>query len=106
MGNWKSIINSDPILWLLEEENPSVRYIAMAQILRKSAEGRKVLEAKKNIMKTGIVPKILAKQKQGGHWENLEDFYMRTKYKGTVWQLIILAELETDGRDLRLKKAK
>jgi hypothetical protein len=51
------------------------------------------------------VPKILAKQKAGCYWEKLEDFYIRTKYKGTVWQLIILAELGADGKDERIKKA-
>ncbi len=56
-------------------------------------------------MEKGIVPKILAQQKKGGYWEKAEDFYVRTKYKGTVWQLIILAELGADGKDPRIKSA-
>jgi hypothetical protein len=56
-------------------------------------------------MTTGIVPRILVKQKPGGYWEKAEDFYVRAKYRGTVWQIIILAELGADGNDDRIKQA-
>jgi hypothetical protein len=62
-------------------------------------------EAKAAIMRVGPVSAILAKQKEGGYWEVKKDFYERTKYRGTVWQIIILAELGADGRDSRIKKA-
>ena len=55
-------------------------------------------------MKKGVVPKILAKQNKDGYWEEPEKFYT-AKYKGTVWQLIILAELGADGNDERIRKA-
>jgi hypothetical protein len=55
-------------------------------------------------MLAGVVPKILAKQHEGGYWEAPEKFYT-AKYKGTVWQLIILAELGVDGKDPRVQKA-
>ena len=56
-------------------------------------------------METGVVPKILSGQKNAGNWEAPENFYIRSKYKGTVWQLIILAELGADGKDKRIRKA-
>jgi hypothetical protein len=105
MSDWKSIIKADPIPWLLEENNPSVRYFTLVDILGLPAGDRRVPAAKKAIMKTGIVPKILARQKKGGYWEKAENFYIRTKYRGTVWQLIILAELGADGRDARVESA-
>jgi len=105
MGNRKPIVNSDLIPWLLEKDNSSVRYLTLTQLLGKSVADRKVQEAKQNIMKIGSIPDILAKQKPGGFWEKHEDFYLRTKYKGTVWQLIILAELGADGQDPRIQKA-
>jgi hypothetical protein len=64
-----------------------------------------VKKAKREIMKTGPVPTILFKQRDDGYWETAEDFYVRTKYRGTVWQLMILAELGADGADGRLRKA-
>jgi len=56
-------------------------------------------------METGVVPKILSKQEEGGYWGVAKDFYVRSKYKGTVWQLIILAELGANGSDERIQKA-
>jgi len=63
-----------------------------------------VRKTKEEIIKKGVAPKILAKQKEGGYWENSQNFYT-AKYKGTVWQIIILAELGVDGRDDRIRKA-
>jgi hypothetical protein len=55
-------------------------------------------------MERGVVPLILAKQGEEGHWEPPNRFYT-AKYRGTVWQLIILAELGADGSDERIQKA-
>ncbi len=98
-------LKADPVPWLLEDDNPSVRYSTLVDIEGLSLGDKRVAEAKKAIMEKGIVPKILAGQKEGGHWENPEDFYVRTKYRGTVWQLIILAELGADGSDPRIRRA-
>jgi hypothetical protein len=105
MSERQSGLKADPIPWLLEEGNPSVRYFTLVDILGLPAGDRRVAAAKKAIMEEGAVPKILARQKKDGFWEKREDFYMRTKYKGTVWQLIILAELGADGRDARVESA-
>lgn len=104
MTHWRSFLKADPTDWLLEEENPSVQYLTLREILEKQETAPEVLSARRNIMETGVVPKILAKQLPGGYWEKEEDFYIRTKYKGTVWQLIILAELWADRDDPRIKK--
>jgi hypothetical protein len=103
-GDWKSVLKADPVNWLLEEDNPSVRYFTLWQILGKPQNSSEVQAAKKEIMLTGVVPKILAKQHEDGFWEAPERFYT-AKYKGTVWQLIILSELGADGNDARVKKA-
>jgi len=103
--NWRDFLVSDPTDWLLEEDNPSVRFFTLIDILEKPYEDPEVMRARKNIMQTGIVPRILAKQKEGGYWETAEDFYIRTKFKGTVWQLIILAELGADGNDKMIQRA-
>ena len=104
MSDWKSVLKADAVDWLLEKDNPSVRYFALTQILDKPQTSAEVQEAKKEIMLAGVVPKILAKQREGGYWEAPEKFYT-AKYKGTVWQLIILAELGADGKDPRVQKA-
>jgi hypothetical protein len=104
MKDWKSLLKEDPTDWLLGSSNPSVRFFTLTELLEKPANDNEVEEAKNEIMTVGVVPKILAKQNPQGYWETLERFYT-AKYKGTVWQLIILAEHGADWRDERVKKA-
>ncbi|MGD6806703.1 MAG: nitrogen fixation protein NifH [Candidatus Bathyarchaeia archaeon] len=104
MGDWKKQLKADPTEWLLEEENPSVSYFALTELLRKAETTSEVKQAKKAIMTTGTVPKILAKMNPNGYWENPNSCYT-AKYKGTVWQLLILAELGADTADSRVQKA-
>ncbi len=104
MSNWKSYLKNDPTEWLLEEDNPSVRFFTLTELLEKPENDPEVNEAKNEIMNIGVVPKILAKQNAQGYWETPDRFYT-AKYKGTVWQLIILAELGADGMDERVKNA-
>lgn len=98
-------MKADPTDWLLEEDNPSVRYFTLTDILDKSARNPDVKKAKAAIMQRGVVPTILDKQEEGGYWGVAADFYVRAKYKGTVWTLIILAEHGADGKDSRIRKA-
>ena len=105
MNDWKSVLKADQTDWLLERDNPSVRCFTLTDILELSERDPEVMKAKREIMKVGVVPRILSKQKNAGNWEAPENFYIRSKYKGTVWQLIILAELGADGKDERIRKA-
>ena len=104
MTDWKSILNADPTDWLLEEDNPSVRYFTLVDLLGKPEKDPEALRTKAEIMQRGTVPKILAKQQEGGNWDQPEKFYA-AKYTGTVWQVIILAELGADGTDRRIHQA-
>jgi hypothetical protein len=104
MGDWKSILKADPTNWLLEEDNPSVRYFTLTELLDNPISDSEVKETKNAIMKIGITTRILAKQMNDGYWETPTAFYT-AKYRGTVWQLMILAELGADGRDSRISKA-
>ena len=104
MEKWKSLLNKDPTNWLLEKNNPSVRYVTLTEILNKSENDDKVIATKDEIMKKGPVPKILNKQIKDGYWESKERAYT-SKYKGTVWQLIILAELAANKKEERITRA-
>ena len=89
-------VSKENIAWLSEEDNPSVRYYTLTEILDKENDDNQVKAARKAIMTSGVVPRLLEKQNAGGYWGIPEDFYMRSKYKGTVWTLIVLAELGAD----------
>jgi hypothetical protein len=98
-------LKADPTEWLLGEDNPSVRYFTLIDVLGKGENDPDVEKSRKAIMQTGVVPKILAKQKSGGYWGIAENFYVRSKYTGTVWQLMILAELAADPGEERVRDA-
>jgi len=104
MSDWRHVLRADPTGWLLEKDNPSVRCFTLTGILNKPEDDAEVGEAKDEIMRIGVVPEILAKQSDGGYWDAPKRFYT-AKYKGTVWQLIILAELGAEGRDERIRTA-
>jgi len=105
LGGWKSLLKADPTEWLLGEDNPSVRCFTLTDILEKGENDPDVKKSRKAIMQTGAVPRILAKQKCGGYWGVPENFYVKGKYKGTVWQLMILAELGANPEEERVRKA-
>ncbi len=104
MGNWRSFLKADPTDWLLEEDNPSVRYLALVDILGKPARSAEARKARAAIMARGAVPLVLARQEEGGYWDQPDRMYT-AKYRGTLWQLIILAEHLADGGDKRIRKA-
>lgn len=104
MKSWKSYLHADPTTWLLETDNPSVRYFTLRDLLEKPETNEEIKKARQEIMNRGIVPLILDKQKTKGYWDDPERFY-HAKYKGTVWQLMILAELGADGSDDRIRNA-
>ena len=92
------------IEWLLEEENPSMRYITLTSLLGRSRTEQEVIDARMAIMQHGLVPEILSGQNDDGSWGISEKFYTQ-KYTGTVWVLLLLAELEVDPDDPRVRKA-
>jgi hypothetical protein len=105
MDDYLNVLKADPRDWLLETDNPSVRYFALTQLLDKPVNHPSVKKARREIMKTGAVPNILFRQDEGGYWGTADDFYVRAKYRGTVWQLIVLASLGADGGDSRVARA-
>jgi len=100
----EQITDEKTIEWLLEKENPTVRYFTLTKLLKRDEGDLQVLESKEDIMKIGTVPAILDKQNEAGYWGEPLRFYSM-KYSGTVWQLIILAEMGADIHDSRIQKA-
>lgn len=99
------VIDQSVFSWLLEENNPSVRYFTLRELINLPEDNAQVQQAKSAIMQHGIVPKILNRQLPDGFWGKPEDFYEHSKYKGTVWSFILLADLGADGQDERIVRA-
>jgi hypothetical protein len=98
MANQKHLTDDAVINWLLEPENPSVRYFTLTDLLGLPKDDADVRAARQAIMTSGPVPAILEHQKPDGGWGKPDRFYL-DKYTGAVWQVIILAELGADGHD-------
>ena len=89
--------------WLLEKENPSVRYFALKDLFGKQEDDPDVREAKQAIMESGPVLKILSLQKPEGWWTDPEGMFTPI-YRGSAWQLAFLAELGADPEHPKVKK--
>jgi hypothetical protein len=92
MSDWRATLKGDPTNWLLEEENPSVRYFTLKDILGRPEDDMAVQTARQEIIQSGIVPDFLQKQREIMYLQAYPRFYTY-KYKGLVWSLIVLAEL-------------
>ncbi len=97
-------MNDKTIEWLLEKENPSVRYWTLRHLLDQSEEDRQVRAARRAIMQSEPVCKILAAQNPEGYWVKPGSGYS-PKYRSTVWQILFLAELGADGTNRQVRKA-
>ena len=98
-----STLNDNVLNWLLEEESPSVRYDTLCRLIDRSYEDLEAVKAKAAVMREGTIAIILDKMSTKEYEAELPRFY-RNKYEGLVWQLIILAELNADGKNEKIKK--
>ena len=104
MGDWKSQLQTDPLPWLLEldPENPGVRAFTLVDLLDRPVDDPEVINARRGVMSSGPVPAILKAQAAEGYWVKPGPGYA-PKYRGTVWQIIFLAQLGADGDDPRVR---
>jgi hypothetical protein len=90
--------------WLLEKNQPSIRYLTLTQLLGRSENDAEVQSAKKMIPQVGWAADILAKQDPGGWWVGRESLY-GPKYVSTNWMLLILSDLGLTRENPRIRKA-
>jgi len=104
VSNRKHAAPLRPIDWLLEEDNPAVRRFTLTRLLGRSERNDDVRRARAAVMMRGVVPRILARQRPEGYWDRPDRFY-HAKYRGSVWQLIVLAEHGANPTDPRIRQA-
>jgi hypothetical protein len=78
--------------WLLEEEQPAVRYLTLTRLMERSEKDREVRAARAEIPRRGWVADILASRQFGGWWVEPRSLY-RPKYLSTNWMMLILSDL-------------
>jgi hypothetical protein len=60
---------ADVISWLLEGDDPSVRYFTLTELLGCAPGDAEMVAARLVIMNHGPLPRVLAAQTDDGHWE-------------------------------------
>jgi hypothetical protein len=90
--------------WLLEENQPSVRYHTLIALLGRRRNDPEVREAYAKISKKGWAFDILNLQKPEGHWQSKRSLY-RPKYTATNWMALILSDLGLTKDNQQIRKA-
>jgi hypothetical protein len=68
MNTEKPTLNGDPLPWLLDPENPSVRYWTLVDLLDRPASDPEVQGARAAIAHQSLVKELFALQRPEGHW--------------------------------------
>lgn len=102
------------IEWLLEDDNPSVKYLTLRNLLDYGEDDFLVSSAHRHIMQSGPIPNILSRLNEAGHYVDhsaIQEYGAERaaygylpKYRGTVWQLILFADLGADPQDERIRR--
>jgi hypothetical protein len=83
---------SAALTWLLEPDQPSVRYRALTELLGRKESDPDVRAARNAILERGWAAEILSQRHPGGGWNDGESQY-RPKYLSTNWMMLVLADL-------------
>ena len=84
--------NRKAIAWLLEPDEPGVRYLVLRDLMDGPADDAEFLEAQRKAYTTGPIANILNKMNPEGYWAKAGAGYS-PKYRSTVWSLLMLAQL-------------
>jgi hypothetical protein len=90
--DWQKQLKGDSINWLLEPENPGVRYLALRDLLNKPNNDPEQISARQEAHTEGPIAKVLENMQPEGFWAKPGPGYT-TKYRSTVWALTLLAQL-------------
>lgn len=68
MESWQKRLSGDPLPWLLDPENPSVRYWTLIDLLDRPADDSDVRETRAAIAHQPLVTELFTLQRPEGHW--------------------------------------
>jgi hypothetical protein len=105
-------MNQAVIDWLLERDQPSVRYQTLTDLLERKQDDPEVREAHSQIPRIGWARDILRLQNRRGLWESHEprnvrewlNFLRVPEYVATTWRALVLCDLGLTSNDPRIRK--
>lgn len=98
-------INVDALTWLLEDSDPSVRYLALRDLLCLDPADPDLLQAQDDAHQNGPIAEILTAMDARGFWIEPGPGY-NPKYRSTVWAIILLGQLGASvNQDERIDQA-
>ncbi len=90
--DWNGKLNDDPLSWLLESQDPGVRYLALRDLLGKPADNPELVQARREAHLHGPIAAVLDKMQPEGYWVRPGPGYT-AKYRSTGWAVVLLAQL-------------
>jgi hypothetical protein len=102
---WQDCLRGDPLPWLLEKDDPGVRYLAQRDLLGLAQDDTELQSARRTAHKEGPIAEVLKQVDEEGYWINPGPGY-NPKYRSSVWSIILLAQLGAQIKeDSRIIKA-
>jgi hypothetical protein len=96
-------LRADPLPWLLETENPPVRYWALRDLCDRPTDDLQVRAARAAIPAWPPLAELLAAQERDGYWIK-RDYYL-PRSRGTFWVLSVLGDLGLTAKDEHIQRA-
>jgi hypothetical protein len=91
--------------WLLETDNPGVRYLALRDMLDCPPEDPELQAAQRMAYAEGPIATLLAQMNPAGYWVRPGPGYT-AKYRSTVWAILTLAQVgAAAAQDERIARA-
>jgi hypothetical protein len=102
---WLEQLKGDPFPWLLEQDEPGARYLALRDLLDLPEDDPELIDARTRAHAQGPIAAILAEMDPAGFWVEPGPGYW-PKYRSTVWSVILLAQLGARAdMDERIRRA-
>lgn len=89
---WTSQLKGDSLTWLLEHEQPLLRYLALRDLQETPPQDPSLLSARHLAHQVGPIAEILSAMHPQGFFEEPGEGY-NPKYRSTVWTVTLLAQL-------------
>mgnify|MGYP001279914364 CR=1 FL=1 len=103
--SWQNQLKGDSLSWLLAEDSPGVRYLALRDLLELPENNPELQDARALAHKQGPIAAILAEMDEAGYWATSGPGY-NPKYWSSVWSVVMLAQLGANvAADPRLDQA-